>query len=256
MAALEVHQFLCLSDNFGVLIHDPATNVTASVDAPDADAVSRALAERGWALTHILTTHHHADHTGGNAALKQVTGCTVAGPVREAARIPGIDLRLGEGDGLSVGAYHTEILETPGHTAGHITYWLPEAKFAFVGDTVFSLGCGRLFEGDASTMWTSISKIMRLPPETVLYCGHEYTLSNAEFALTVEPGNEALQARAREVRGLRERGEPTLPTTLAQELATNPFLRPDSPEIQRQLGMEGQELWEIFGEIRRRKDNA
>ena len=256
MATLDIHMFPCLSDNYGVLIHDCRNNLTASIDAPQASAVRQALADKGWTLTHILTTHYHADHTGGNLELKGETGCTIAGPRNEADRVPGIDVKLGEGDTYDFGAFTAKVFDTPGHTAGHITYWFPDAHVAFAGDTLFTMGCGRVFEGDAKTMWNSLSKIRALPPETVIYSGHEYTVANADFALTVEPGNAALQARAQEVRELRAKGEPTVPTTLARELETNPFLRPDSPEIQANIGMEGREPWEIFGEVRRRKDNA
>ena len=256
MASLDIHLFPCLSDNYGVLIHDAENNLTASIDAPEASAVKKALAEKGWTLTHILTTHYHADHTDGNMELKGETGCTIVGPKNEADRVPGIDVQVGEGDTYEFGAFTAKVFDTPGHTAGHITYWFPQASVAFAGDTLFTLGCGRLFEGDAKTMWNSLSKIRALPPETVIYSGHEYTQSNADFALTIEPGNSALQALAEEIRDMRSRGEPTVPTTLARELETNPFLRPDSPEIQSNLGMEGSELSEVFGEVRRRKDNA
>jgi hydroxyacylglutathione hydrolase len=256
MANLEIHQFPCLSDNYGVLIHDASANVTASIDAPEASAVEAALAETGWTLTHILTTHHHGDHTGGNRALKTATGCTIVGPRKEAGRIPGIDVEVGEGDHVPFGAFEAQVLETPGHTAGEISYWFPEAGVVFTGDTLFSLGCGRLFEGSAEQMWQSLSKLMKLPPETAVYCGHEYTLSNAQFALTIEPGNAALQARAEEVRQLRDAGRATLPTTIGRELETNPFLRPASPEIQERLRMQGEAEWRIFGEIRRRKDQG
>ena len=256
MANLEVFQFPCRSDNYGVLIHDPENNVTGSIDAPDASAVKQALTKKGWTLTHIFTTHYHADHTDGNLELKDETGCTIVGPRNEADRVRGIDVKVGEGDAYAFGAYTAKVFDTPGHTAGHVTYWFPAANLCFAGDTLFTLGCGRLFEGDAKTMWASLSKIKALPPETIIYSGHEYTQANAEFALTVEPGNAALQARAQEVRDLREKGEPTVPTTLARELDTNPFLRPGSPEIQANLGMEGREDWEIFGEVRKRKDNA
>jgi hydroxyacylglutathione hydrolase len=256
MANLEIHQFPCLSDNYGVLIHDADNNLTASIDAPEASAVKQALAEKGWTLTHILTTHYHADHTDGNMELKGETGCTIVGPRAEAARVPGIDVEVGDGDTYELGGFTAKVFDTPGHTAGHITYWFPTANLCFAGDTLFTLGCGRLFEGDAQTMWTSLSKIKALPPETVIYSGHEYTQSNAAFALTVEPGNAALQTRAKEIDEMRSRGEPTVPTTLVRELETNPFLRPDSPEIQANLGMEGREDWEIFGEVRKRKDNA
>lgn len=256
MATLEIHQFPCLSDNYGVLIHDAENNVTASIDAPEAAAVKKALAEKGWTLTHILTTHYHADHTGGNLELKGETGCTIVGPKNEADRVPGIDVQVGDGDTVSFGAFTAKVFDTPGHTAGHISYWFPDAEVAFAGDTLFALGCGRLFEGDPQTMWNSLSKLKALPPETRVYCGHEYTQSNAEFALTVEPGNHRLVARAEEIAALRAKGEPTLPTTIARELDTNPFLRTDSEEIRSRLDMADAEHWEVFGEVRRRKDNA
>ena len=256
MTSLEIFQFPCLSDNYGVLIHDASANVTASIDAPEAAAVNEALAEQGWTLTHILTTHHHGDHTGGNDALKKKTGCTIVGPRAEAARVPGIDVQVGEGDDVTVGSFTAKVIETPGHTAGEISYWFADPGVAFVGDTLFSLGCGRLFEGSAETMWDSLRKLMDLPEETVIYCGHEYTLSNANFALTIEPGNQALQERADEVRTLREQGRPTLPTTIGRELETNPFLRPSSAEIQERLGMQGADEWKIFAEIRQRKDQG
>jgi hydroxyacylglutathione hydrolase len=256
MAELEIYQFPCLSDNYGVLIHDAAAAVTAAIDAPDAGAVSRACREKGWRLTHILNTHHHADHTDGNAALKSETGCRIIGPAAEAGKIPGLDDKVGDGDTYQFGNFEARVLATPGHTAGHISYWFPDASVAFVGDTLFALGCGRLFEGSAELMWSSLSKIAALPPETTIYCGHEYTLSNAEFAVTIEPENAALQARLAEIRTLRENDRPTLPTTLRLELDTNPFLRPSSPAIQKRLGMEGRPDWEIFGEIRRRKDRG
>ncbi len=254
MARLDVHQFSARGDNYGVLIHDPETGATASIDAPDAEAILAALHETGWGLTHILITHHHHDHTAGNEVLKRMTGCTIVGPATEARSIPGIDVEVSEGDSVAVGNAKALVIETPGHTRGHVSYFLPEDGIAFVGDTMFSVGCGKLLEGDAKTMWHSLQKLMALPPETAIYCGHEYTGANTRFALTVEPGNAALQARAAEVAALTDKGAPALPSTIAQELATNPFLRPSSPEIQKRLGMEGRELWEIFGETRKRKD--
>jgi len=254
MAKLEVHQFPARSDNYGVLVHDPDTGATASIDAPDADAVLAALEKAGWTLTHILITHHHGDHTAGNKRLKAATGCIIVGPKVEAGSIPVIDVEVSEGDSVAVGNSNALVIETPGHTRGHISYLFPEDGIVFVGDTLFSVGCGKLLEGDAKMMWRSLQKLMALPPETQLYCGHEYTRANTKFALTVEPGNPALQARAVEAEELAKDGEPTLPTTIGKELATNPFLRPSSPEIQKRLGMEGRELWEIFGETRRRKD--
>jgi hydroxyacylglutathione hydrolase len=254
MAGLEVYQFPTRSDNYGVLVHDPETGATASIDAPDAEQILAALHEKGWGLTHVLITHHHHDHTAGNEVLKRMTGCTIVGPAREARSIPAIDVEVAEGDSVELGGASALVIETPGHTKGHISYFFPEDGMVFVGDTLFSLGCGKLLEGDARMMWHSLQKLMALPPETNLYCGHEYTRANAKFALTVEPGNSALQARAAEVNALAEKGAPALPTTIAQELATNPFLRPSSPEIQARLGMAGRELWEIYGETRKRKD--
>src|SRR5918912_1102702 len=178
--------------------------------------------------------------------IKGETHCTIIGPRAEQARVPGLDQAVAEGDSLRFGGFDVRVLETPGHTAGHITYWLPEAGVAFVGDTLFALGCGRVIEGNQRMMWRSLQKLMRLPPHTSLYCGHEYTQANAKFALTIEPENDALQKRAKEVNDLRAAGKATLPTRVDLELATNPFLRPDSPAIQKRLGMVGRPEWEIF----------
>jgi hydroxyacylglutathione hydrolase len=256
MPQLEIHQFPCLSDNFGVLIHDSEAGMTASIDAPDAKPVAAALKAKGWKLTHILTTHHHADHTAGNAALKAETRCTIIGPRNEAAKIPGIDKQVGEGDTFMFGGCEVRVLDTPGHTAGHITYVIPSAKVTFVGDTLFAIGCGRVIEGDAEMMWNSLKKLMALPKETTVYCGHEYTQANAKFALTIEPENAALQKRAKEVDQLRAAGKATLPTSIGLELDTNPFLRPHVAAIQQRLGMVGRPEWEIFGEIRERKNRS
>lgn len=252
---LEIEQFMCRSDNFGVLAHDPESGRTASVDAPDAGAIDAVLSARGWRLTDIMTTHHHQDHTEGNLALKEKHGCRITGPKAEAEKIPGIDDAVGEGDVFSLGAYDFHVIETPGHTAGHIVYHSPRAQVLFAGDTLFSLGCGRLFERGAAEMWGALKKLRALPPETMLYCGHEYTAANARFALSVDPDNEALIARAAEVTRLREAGKPTLPVALAAEFATNPFLRPDDAAIRRHLGMEGAADVDVFAEIRKRKDN-
>jgi hydroxyacylglutathione hydrolase len=256
MPQLVIHQFPCLSDNFGVLIHDPERDVTASIDAPDANAVAAALKEKGWNLTHIFTTHHHGDHTAGNAPLKAQTRCTIIGPRNEAAKIPGIETKVSEGDTFQFGGHEVQVLDTPGHTAGHITYVIPSAKVAFVGDTLFAIGCGRVIEGNAQMMWNSLKKLMALPKDTAVYCGHEYTQANARFALTIEPENAALQKRAKEVDALRAAGKPTLPTTIGLELETNPFLRPHVAAIQQRLGMVGRPEWEIFGEIRERKNRG
>lgn len=252
MADLQVHQFPCLDDNYGVLIHDPESGQTASVDAPEAEPVRRALAEKGWRLSHILVTHKHADHTQGIPPLKAETGCTVVGPRGEA--VTGVDQTLGEGDTYDFAGHVARIFETPGHTLGHIAYWFEADRLLFAGDTLFAMGCGRVFEGSFEQMWASLDKLRQLPPDTAVYCGHEYTQSNARFALTVEPGNEALQARAREVDAARGAGRATLPTTIALERETNPFLRPESPEIQASVGLAGHPLAEVFAEVRRRKD--
>lgn len=256
MANLEIHQFPCLSDNFGVLIRDAEAGVVASIDAPEADAVKRALDEKGWRLTHILTTHYHPDHTGGNLALKAETNCTIIGPRAEAAKIPGLDQAVGEGDVFQFGSFQVHVFDCPGHTAGHIIYWIPAADVAFVGDVLFAIGCGRVNEGTYETMWKSLEKVMALPPSTKAYFGHEYTLSNARFALTIEPENEALQRRAKEVEQMRAAGHWTSPTRIDLELATNPFLRTNSPAIRRRLGMEGEPDWKVFGEIRDRKNRS
>lgn len=256
MADLDIHQFPCLKDNYGVLIRDADSDVTASIDAPDAAEVERALEAKGWRLTHILTTHHHSDHTGGNLALKEKTGCRIIGPLAEAARIPGIDQAVGDGDEIRFGHFPVRVIDTPGHTLGHVSYYIPRAGVAFVGDTLFSLGCGRVFEGTYEMMWQSLRKLSQLPPRTVIYCGHEYTEANARFAISVDPDNVALQRRVAEVAELRGRSEPTLPTRLDRELDTNPFLRPHSASIRSGLRLGGAADWKVFAELRERKNKA
>ncbi|MGD9739116.1 MAG: hydroxyacylglutathione hydrolase [Bauldia sp.] len=245
--------FICRTDNFGVLVHDEATGTTAAIDAPDAVAIEQRLRARGWHLGLILVTHRHGDHVAGNRALKALTGCTIVGPAAEADAIPEIDVRLGEGDEVRVGETIFHVIATPGHTAGHIAYYSADAAVAFVGDTLFSLGCGRV-ETDMTTMWQSLQKIGALPRETVLYCGHEYTEANGRFAITIEPNNLDLEARIAEVSRLRASGGMSIPTSVGQELATNPFLRSDRPRLRRALGMEKVDPAEIFATLRRRKD--
>ncbi|CFX27060.1 Hydroxyacylglutathione hydrolase [Candidatus Filomicrobium marinum] len=256
MTNLETYQFPCRSDNYGVLVHDPATGLTASIDAPDAAAVEQALDHTGWRLTHIFTTHHHADHTGGNVVLKATHECEIIGPRDEAQKIPGLDRPVGGGETFRFGDFDVSVLATPGHTLGHISYHIPAAKLAFVGDTMFAMGCGRVFEGDAKMMWASLAKLRGLPKDTVVFCGHEYTLSNAQFARTIEPDNKALEVRAKEVEALRKDKKPTLPTTIEAELETNPFLRACEPELKAAIGMSDDEDWQVFAEVRTRKDNA
>ncbi len=256
MAKLDVHQFPCLKDNYGVLIHDPASGSTASIDVPEAEPVRRALRDKGWTLTHILVTHHHADHTQGIEPIKAETGASVIGPKAEAAKIKGLDKTVGEGDTFAFGGFEVRVLDTPGHTAGHITFWIPSADVAFAGDTLFAIGCGRVIEGTMEMMWNSLSKLAALPPQTTVYCGHEYTLSNARFALSIEPENDALKKRTAEIERLVAAGKPTLPTRIDVELATNPFLRPHSADIRKRLGMEKAADWEVFGEVRDRKNRS
>lgn len=254
MALLEVFQFPVLSDNYGLLLHDPATGQTASIDAADAAAVTAALAARGWSLSHILVTHHHSDHTDGILGLKHDDRAAVFGPSAESRPIPGLDRGLGGGDRFTFAGHPVEVLFAPGHTTGHIVYHLPADDLAFVGDVLFSLGCGRVVEGTMDEMWGSLDSLRRLPESTKVYCGHEYTEANARFALTVEPGNEALVRRAEEVKELRAQSLPTLPTTIAAELAANPFLRPESPEIRRNLAMPEASNAQVFAELRERKN--
>jgi hydroxyacylglutathione hydrolase len=251
---LEVHQIAVLSDNYVYLLHEPTVGVTAVVDPAVAAPVFEALGARGWALTHILNTHHHHDHVGGNLEIKTKTGCTVVGPRADRDRIPGIDIVVGDGDVYEFGAATADVFDVPGHTRGHIAYWFRDAGALFCGDTLFAMGCGRLFEGTPEQMWGSLSKLRSLPAETQIYCAHEYTQANGRFALSVEPQNDALVARMKHVDELRGRGEPTVPSKLEDELATNPFLRPDSPDLQRTIGFEGSPAVEVFAETRRLKD--
>lgn len=253
--ALQIHQFPCLNDNYSWLVHEPQANVTAVVDTPEIGPILRALDQTGWSLTHILNTHWHPDHAGGNEELKAKTGCQIIGPRAEAKRIPAIDRQVGDGDEVKFGAATAKVFDVPGHTAGHIAYWFAEDKAAFVGDTLFALGCGRLFEGTAQQMWTSLQKLMALPPETKVYCAHEYTQSNARFAISVDPDNADLAARVKEIDAMRAKGIPTVPSSIGLELATNPFLRPTSQSLQRSLGMVGADAVAVFAETRKRKDN-
>lgn len=252
MTPLEIDLFACRSDNFGVLLHDPVTGATASIDAPEEQPILDALSRRGWTLSHILTTHHHHDHVEANAALKARFGAEIIGPTREA--IPGIDRKVDGGDRFDFASRPVEVIATPGHTLGHICFHLPQEKLLFAADTLFALGCGRIFEGTPAQMWQSLEKLAALPDETTVYFGHEYTLSNARFAGTVDPDNAALLDRVAEIEALRAKGGFTAPTTIGLEKATNPFLRAADPAIRRHLGMERASDAEVFAEIRARKD--
>lgn len=255
MSFLQVHQIPVLGDNYVYLAHDPESGACAAVDPAVAKPVLLALDHLGWRLTHILNTHHHGDHVGGNLELKRATGCTIVGNSNDAGRIPGIDVRVRDGDDFSLGSETARVLDVSGHTRGHIAYWFENSRALFCGDTLFSLGCGRLFEGTPEQMWTSLSKLRALPDDTRVYCAHEYTLSNAAFALTVDPDNPALRRRAEEIRTLRKENKPTVPSLMGEERAANPFLRADAEDLKRAAGLVGHDTVATFAEIRRRKDN-
>jgi hydroxyacylglutathione hydrolase len=254
--AAEIRTFTCLSDNFGYLIHDAATKATASIDAPEAAAVIKALEREGWTLTDILITHHHHDHVGGVPELKQKYGCRVVGPHDKTTKIANVDLRVGNGDVVKVGNLLARVLETPGHTLDHISYVFDNEKALFAADTLFSIGCGRVFEGNHPMMWDSLLKLRALPDDFKLYCGHEYTASNVKFALTVDSDNPALKARAEQVTRLRAENKPTIPVLLGEEKKANVFLRADDPQVAAKLHMKGASAAEVFGELRERKNKS
>lgn len=251
---LEIVQIPVLSDNYLYLVHDAASGDTAIVDPGVEEPVVAELEARNWRLTHIINTHHHWDHTDANIALKERYNATIIGPAADRGRIPGIDIAVGEGDQVHLGEAAADIYFVPGHTRGHIAYHFADANALFSGDTIFSMGCGRLFEGTPEEMWQSLSKLMKLPDSTHIYGAHEYTAANGAFALTLEPQNSILQKRMQEVKALRLENKPTIPTTLGLEKETNPFLRPMSDEIQETLGMLGAPWPAVFKEIRLRKD--
>lgn len=246
----------CLADNYCVLLHDPSSSETVAIDAPHADPIKAALASNGWRLSGIFITHHHNDHTAGCQPLKDHYGCTITGPEAEAERIPGLARGVAEGSALAFQKHTVRVIETPGHTLGHVSYHIPDLAIAFTGDTLFTLGCGRVFEGDPQMMFTSLQKLAQLPDETQVYCGHEYTLANARFALSIEPENTALVSRVKEIEAMRAAGQPTVPTTIALEKETNPFLRARSPAIRARLGMIGAPDWQVFARLRELKNKA
>src|SRR5581483_2310296 len=250
----QTYLFPCLTDNVGVLLHDPQSGATAAIDAPEAGPVEAALQKTGWRLTDILVTHHHHDHTDGIGALKQHHKCRVVAPRNEAQRIAHIDETVGEGDTVTVGSLKGRVIDTPGHTLGHISYFVPADKLAFVGDTLFSIGCGRVSEGDPEMMGNSLLKLRRLPDDTRFSCGHEYPGASVRFAKTVEPNNKALAARADEVAKLLAAHQFTIPATIGAEKAANPFLRADNPDLAESLGLAGSPAWKVFAEIRERKN--
>ncbi len=253
--AVEIRLVPCLSDNYAVILHEADTNTTVLIDAPEAAPIEKALDASGWKLTHMLITHKHGDHVEGIAPLKKKYGATVIGPRGEANEIPMIDTKVAEGDVVSVGNMKAKVFETPGHTAGHIVFWFEKEKLLFAGDTLFALGCGRCFERPPATLWESILKIRDLPGDTRLYCGHEYTLSNAKFSVTVDPKNAALKKRFAEIEKARAEGRPTVPSLMSVERETNPFLRPDHPDVAEAVGMRGADPAAVFTELRERKNS-
>ncbi|QSB43734.1 hydroxyacylglutathione hydrolase [Tsuneonella flava] len=249
---IEIHQFPCLSDNYGYLLHDPMSGETACIDTPDADAYLRAAQERGWQITQIWNTHWHPDHAGGNEAIKAATGCTISGP-EEVTKISPLGRTLHSGDTVNLGDHTARVIDVGGHTLGHLAYHMPAEGIAFVGDSVFALGCGRMFEGTPEQFWASLQRIRALPPETMLYCAHEYTQTNAKFALHADPDNAALKDYAAEIDARRARGEATVPTKLERELNTNPFLRADDESLRNRWG--GETATETFAALRKAKDD-
>ena len=253
--SLEIAQIPVLQDNYLFLIHDPVSGETAIIDPALEDETVDALSARGWQPTYIFNTHHHWDHVGANLALKERFNLKIIGPAADRERIPGIDIAVGEGDQVHLGDVAADVIFVPGHTTGHIAYHFANEQALFCGDTLFAMGCGRLFEGTPDEMWGSLSKLMQLPDETDVYCAHEYTMSNGKFALTVDPKNAALAARMQDVTAMRAENKPTVPTTIGMEKATNPFLRPMSESIQETIGMIGAPIPAVFADIRARKDN-
>lgn len=251
---LEIVQIPVLTDNYVYLVHDADSGLTAVVDPAEAKPPLAEAERQGWKITHILNTHHHGDHVGGNLEIKERTGCTIVGPRADRARIPGIDIEVGDGDSFTFGTSTAEIFDVPGHTRGHIAYWFSRDNALFCGDTLFALGCGRMFEGTAEQMWTSLSRLRALPDDTRVFCAHEYTQANARFALSVDPANADLKTRAAKIDELRAQGIPTVPSGLGEEKRTNPFLRADDPAMAKAVGLAGAEPVAVFAEIRHRKD--
>lgn len=252
---VEVRLVPCLSDNYAAILRDSASNMVAVIDAPEAGPIIKALDEAKWKLTHILVTHKHADHIQGIPELKEHYGAKVIGPRAEASQIPTLDVQVGEPDTVEVGSLRARVFDTPGHTAGHICYWFDKEKLLFSADTLFALGCGRPFERPAPVLWESLLKLRKLPDDTVVYCGHEYTLANARFSVTVDPKNAALKARLAQIEKARAANKPTVPFTLGEERATNPFLRADEPSVAEAVGMKGADAAAVFTELRERKNN-
>jgi hydroxyacylglutathione hydrolase len=233
---LQIHQFPCLSDNYGYLVHDPASGETVCIDTPDAAAYLAQAEAKAWRITQIWNTHWHPDHAGGNAAIKAATGCTIVAPAGDAAKIDAVDRTVDQGDTVALGAYQAQVLNVGGHTLGHVAYVLPDAGAAFVGDSLFALGCGRMFEGTAAQFWASLERLKALPAATQIYCAHEYTAANARFAIHADPDNTVLADYVQDITQRRAKGLATVPFPLGRELACNPFLRADDAAMQARWG--------------------
>ncbi|MGO1120377.1 hydroxyacylglutathione hydrolase [Rhodovibrionaceae bacterium A322] len=255
MSKLQIHQVPVLSDNYVYLAHCPESGDTAVVDPAVAAPVLAAAKDLGWTITHIINTHHHGDHIGGNGEIQAATGCKIIAAQVDRHRIPNIDQAVVEGDRIQIGNAQAEVFFVPGHTSGHIAYWFEESDALFCGDTLFALGCGRMFEGNPTQFWSSLSKLRALPDSTRVYCAHEYTQANARFAVSVDPANAELLSRADAIDAARAKGLPTVPSLLGEEKQTNPFLRADKPDLAAHLNMAGRDPIEVFAEVRARKDN-
>jgi hydroxyacylglutathione hydrolase len=253
--AVDVRLIPCLSDNYAVLLRDKESGAVAVVDAPEAKPIVAALEAENWKLTYVLVTHKHGDHIEGIPELKQRYGATVIGPRAEASSIPTLDRQVAEPDTVEVGGLRAKVFDTPGHTAGHICYWFEKEKLLFSADTLFALGCGRPFERPAPVLWESLLKLRKLPDDVMVYCGHEYTLSNARFSVTVDPANSALKDRLAAIEKARAANRPTVPSKLGDEKATNPFLRADDPAVAAAVGMKGKDAAAVFTELRERKNS-
>jgi hydroxyacylglutathione hydrolase len=252
---LDIIQIPVLTDNYIYLLHDTVSGETAAVDPALAEPVLRVLNQHGWQLTYILNTHHHSDHVGGNLELKHQTGCQIIGAKADKHRIPAIDRSVQDGEIINIGKHTAKVITTAGHTSGHIVYYFADDNALFCGDTLFVMGCGRLFEGSATELWQSLQTLKALPADTRVYCAHEYSENNARFALSVEPDNLALQQKMRQIQERRANNLPTVPSTIDEELATNPFFREDSPALQNNLNCENSAPVEVFAKLRRLKDN-
>ncbi|VXC95885.1 Hydroxyacylglutathione hydrolase [Oceanicaulis sp. 350] len=252
--ALEIRQFPCLQDNYGFLVRCSETGEVAVIDTPEAEVILEEAQTLGWPISAIWNTHHHWDHAGGNAAIAKATGAQIIAPRAEQATIGHVDQPVSPGDTVMLGDERAQVIDVGGHTLGHVAYWFEDAGVAFVGDSLFALGCGRMFEGTPEQMQAGLARLRNLPPETVIYCAHEYTQANARFALSIDPDNQALQSYARRVDALRADDQPTIPTVLAAECEANPFLRWDDEGLRARLGLQTASDAQVFAELRRRKD--